>query len=456
MRFLASLAIGLGFCLTACSQLGGGSVETVRLALAGNSLNVDESRLQRGIAYARAEIGKSKLLIGRDPVSDSGRETWYTAGNQVLIFEHGLLRGTAGMPLDLIDIRYPKPHPLTTGLQGLVLPVEFLREVDRSGQYQEVSRYRLEDCGLEGLKTWGVDGPVRCLREILVDSNVPNPLPGNTYWISESTGEWRQSRQWIDSAWPVLLQPRPGAVAPLVPYKGSAAMEESRSSRLVAPHSMRLSRLLLDYPVPAIRRPVAAWLSRNAELEQRQQKRGVLFDLDQTLQFKEDMAPEVRRRLQYFQAQVAAMPVTGRKPLPVLEPRWLVLNPAHDKVFEGGDQLLRKLRMPTDVLIVGNVPAPCRLAINAPVTVVALLKTCIPGEPLPDAVYMIDPEGAISSVNVALWNRADRFVQPGDLLYLPFPGYANHSGNPDADQDMAQWLATQFDPVDSLQQDHLR
>lgn len=442
------LAISLCLGLAACSSLGSGSLETFRLALVGNKLVIDESRLAAGFAYARAEIGKSKLLIGRGQVSDNGRETWYTAGNQILIFEHGLLVGTAGMPLDLIDIRYPEPHPLTKGLHGLSLPAEFSREVDRPDQYREISRYQLEDCGRKNLRTWNISGPVRCLRETLLGSNVSNPLPGNTYWIAEGTGEWRQTRQWIDADWPVLLQPRPGHVDPLVPYKVMAS-QDSAPSRLVVQAPVRLSQFLLDYPLPAARRPVAAWLSRSTEHPQHQQKRGVQFDLEQALQTKEGMGVEARRRMVLFQSQVAVMPVTGRKPLPVLEPRWLAINPSHDKVLEVGDRLLRQPVPPVFAQVVGNVPAPCRRAVDASITVVALLKACLPGESWPDTIYLVDPAGVVSPVDVALWNRVERRVPPGSLIYVPFHGYAIRSGNPRADADMAEWLATQFDLADA-------
>ncbi|MEL0027761.1 MAG: capsule biosynthesis GfcC family protein, partial [Perlucidibaca sp.] len=150
-------------------------------------------------------------------------------------------------------------------------------------------------------------------------------------------------------------------------------------------------------------------------------------------------------RLALFREQLAAMPVTGRKPLPAKNVRWLQLNPRHDVLFNGGDRLLRPLYAPDSVQVLGDVPAPCQLPVAPDLRVREAVAACLSDRRLlPDEVYLIAPDMQVIRVETALWNRGDNpGLMPGARILVPFRGLAARSGNPAADTDLAAWLATQ-------------
>lgn len=444
-RVLASLLIAGGFLpLAGCSPLAKSSYDSLRMLVAGGDLAFDASRLDPQVAYMRADVGSSRLLIGRGRTSDQGLETWYTASNQVLLLRDGLLERTVGLPEDLYGIRFPAPHPLRQGAPLPPLPARVVREVSHAGHDLEVSEYRLEDCGETQLQSWGQRFSVRCLREVLVSSNVTRPLPGNTYWVEPESGLWRKSLQWVTPAWPAVFLPRPGNPAPVasalvpLPVPPAPAWQV-----LTVTEPVRLSALLRANPLPENAGPQSAvWLSQGAQAQQQRLQRGVLYDLDQALAAKRPGVPE-HLPLQQLRERVAAMPATGRRMLPPLQPRWLAVNPKQDPTLMPGDQLLRRAVVP--FTLVSGLHGHCQVAFTAGQSVLQVLHQCLRGERLPDTVRVVDPQGQVFAVDVALWNRGDRPLRAGSHILLPVPGLELASGNAGANADLAGWLATQAD-----------
>lgn len=431
--------------LGGCTAFSKDTYESLRQVVLPASLSVDESTLAPDAAYMRADIGSSQLVMGRGRTSDQGVETWYTATMQVMVLRGGLLESTEGMPANVRGIRHVQPHPLT--LEGqLSLPATIVKEIDRPGFPLEVSEYRLTSCGEKSLSSWGRNWAVQCLKEVLVRSNAARPLPGGTYWRANDNGWLVQSLQYIAPDWPVRMQPRPGnpaSVPAVVPVVSLA--DGQRQHLLVATEQIRLGELLLKYPLPEAWASATMWMSRAAEAEQQALKRSVLFDISAAQAGRLPAVPEVAR-LAIFTAQLKDMPVTGRKPLKALQPRWLQANPAANPLLEAGDRLVRFTGRDDGVVVIGNVAAPCRVPATGRVTVVAALHECRIGATWPDTVYVITPEGEVRPVDVALWNRSDEPLRMGSRILVPFPSLARRSGNPQADIDMARWLATQPSP----------
>ncbi len=443
---LAVLPLLLG--VTACSSLSQGSIEALRLAFAGTAVKLDESALDPASAYLVLQANDGELIMGRG-FSDQGLETWYGAGQELLSLRHGVVAGSLGMTRNLADVQWLGVFPWLQGISPQALPVTYSRHIDRlPAHFNEVTEYRLEDQGLRKLKIWGQTLEARQLQEHVVSSNARHPLPGNTYWLN-AEGEVVQSRQWLAPDYDILLKLRPQSPAAVPAVQMPPAQIDATATRhmMVIVEPTRLNVLLRNHPLPQAWLPGSAWLVRGEEMSQHQRKRGVLFDIDKAFDEKK-LSSQESDRLRGFRARLADMPVTGRKLLPALNARWLQGNQKQDPQLNGGDRLMRPLLVPADVQVMGNVPQDCFLPVTPDLTLRQAVAACINDRFLPDQVFYIAPDGRVTVVETAVWNRApDRGVMPGSRLLVPFSGLAEASGNPRANADLAEWLATQIDPV---------
>jgi len=440
---LVILAISVG--VTGCSSLSQGSLDTLRAAIMGASLSVDESTLDPTAGYLLLSADDGELMMGRGADSDEGLEAWYGAGDELLSLRNGIIVNSLGMARNLVDVRWQGPLPWLRDLEATRLPVTYSRQIDRlPAHFNEVTEYLLKDEGEHKVSVWGQSLRLRRLQEHVVASNSASPMPGNTYWLA-ADGRLLLSRQWLAPDHEVFIQLRPQSpaatpapVTPPVPVADGAA-----SHLIVAVEPIRLGELLARYPLPQAWAPGSAWLVRGEELPQAQRKRGVLFDIDKALEGQ--VLPSVTgERLRRFRARLVDMPVTGRKPLPALNARWLQVNPKRDPLFNGSDRLLRVLRAPTQITVTGDVAQDCQLPVTPDLTVRQAVAGCTGARFLPDTVYLITPQGQVSRHDIALWNREpDLGVMPGGLIFVPFTGFARASGNAAADADLAAWLATQ-------------
>lgn len=431
--------------VSGCTPLAQGSFDTLRSTFVRTSSLPDESGLDPTAAYMLARSGKQQIVLGRGRTQDQGSDTWYTGSRQVFVMRQGLLVSTTGLPEDLLDVRYEAPHPLLAKGGLVSLPSRFVRYIQRPGQRLETTHYEIATCGERQISSWGHKINARCFRERIIDSNVASPLPGNTYWLSTESGEWVQTTQWLSPDWPILLQPRPGNPEPVIRLAQPVTINPDQSAHiLVAVAPTRLSELLLSYPLPASRLSPSYWLTHEEVPVQRKLKLGVLFDLNQALIEGRFVNDEARQRLKRFRDRLAVMPITGRRSLPVLQPRWLQANPTQDPVFNGGDRLMRRYLPATTVRVIGDVVQDCP-ASEGGGSVLELLRRCLGGRALPDTVYVIDASGQVSAADVALWNRAEIEASPGSLIFVPFPQLAGVDEHETAGLDIARWLATQID-----------
>lgn len=195
----------------------------------------------------------------------------------------------------------------------------------------------------------------------------------------------------------------------------------------------------------------ASWQRQSLMQEQRRLKAGVLFDLSQTqrlalLQDKPGLANIARR----LSEQVIALPVIGRLTYH-LDPLQVELNAEHSPKLQGGDQLIFPPR-PTSVRIVGAVSNDCELQFVPLQPAYRYAQQCPAlGEADPDYLYLIQPDGQVTRLGVALWNREEQAAPPapGAVLLVPLDAQEVKGSAPDLNRELADFLATQPLPAES-------
>jgi hypothetical protein len=191
----------------------------------------------------------------------------------------------------------------------------------------------------------------------------------------------------------------------------------------------------------------AAWLRPGLIEQQTRLKAGLLFQLgwiDKSAAAKRRREPlsSLARRLHGW---IEAMPVTGRKIVRTLEPHALQVDPADNLLVADGDRLVYPSR-PDAVNVVGAVEQDCRLPLAALQDVRAYVVRCARSRFAdPDWVWVIQPDGNVSEVGIALWNRSPAMpVAPGAFLYVPIePDAIERDADEEFNRDMANFLATQ-------------
>ena len=188
----------------------------------------------------------------------------------------------------------------------------------------------------------------------------------------------------------------------------------------------------------------AAWLHQPLLERQARLKAGVLFDLD-TLRRVALAAGEPRRAqvaAQLYQ-QVLAMPVTGRQ-VAVLDPVAVEVGFAPNLPVSDGDRLIYPSR-PDSVRVQGAVTAACTLAFQPLKLARDYLHACPPlAEANVDYLWLIQPDGHVTRLGIAPWNREDGMPPaPGSTLLVPIRNDDLDPPTPELNQQLAEFLATQ-------------
>lgn len=194
----------------------------------------------------------------------------------------------------------------------------------------------------------------------------------------------------------------------------------------------------------------ASWQRESLKQEQQRLKAGILFDLIQLqrlamLQNESGMANAARQ----LNEQVSQLPVTGRR-LYRLDPLAVELNAAHSPKLQGGDRLIFPPR-PDSIRVTGAVSNDCKLPFTPLQQAYRYAQQCPAlAEADPDYLYLIQPDGQVSRLGIALWNREEAAPPaPGAVVLVPLDATQVDAIAPDLNRELAWFIATQPLPMES-------
>ncbi|NZA25751.1 capsule biosynthesis GfcC family protein [Luteimonas sp. SJ-92] len=206
-------------------------------------------------------------------------------------------------------------------------------------------------------------------------------------------------------------------------------------------------------PLPRAYALGGAWLRPALRHEQTRTRAGLAFELG-TLRERAAARgePALAAQLEAMQRWVLALPVTGRQPGALLDPRPLEADPPRNRPLAAGDRLRYPVR-PEWVRIVGAVAAQCTLA-HVPLQDAHTYLAHCPQLPTadPDRIHVVQPDGQVFERGIALWNRdAPLALAPGATIYVPLrPALLQRSGvDAGFNRELAGFLATQVLPAEA-------
>jgi len=190
----------------------------------------------------------------------------------------------------------------------------------------------------------------------------------------------------------------------------------------------------------------ASWSQHSLLVSQRRQQAGLLYELEvirqqATAADDEAMAAASRSLRDWLRN----LPLTGRRLVHSLDPAQLVVSDPDNLPLDDGDQLSYPKR-PVGVRVVGAVMHACLLPQIGLKAARDYLKECVPSPAAdPELLYVIQPDGQVSELGIALWNRSPPMVlAPGAIIYVPLN---RHVIRPVTDEvfnhELADFLATQ-------------
>lgn len=199
-------------------------------------------------------------------------------------------------------------------------------------------------------------------------------------------------------------------------------------------------------PLPQAYMLGAAWLRPSLINPQQQLKAGVLFDLGRvrrsaSAKGRNELGDEAMRMEQWLQT----LPVTGRQPGNLLDPRVIEVSVSANHLLADGDQLYYPIR-PADIQVVGAVVKPCTLPLVPLQDARRYAAACISRRSASiDTIYVIQPDGRVFVQDIALWNRRTPLpLAPGALIFVPLRGRALEAKDSTLNNDIATFLATQL------------
>ena len=125
-------------------------------------------------------------------------------------------------------------------------------------------------------------------------------------------------------------------------------------------------------------------------------------------------------RTEALASRLSAMPVTGRVPVALADPRWLESNPQRDPLLLPGHQVDLPVR-PRSVTVLSPDGLACRVAHVAGQGVVAYVRACTASvAAAADWAWVAQPDGRIERYGIASWNgSAQDLPAPGAWIWAP-------------------------------------
>jgi len=185
----------------------------------------------------------------------------------------------------------------------------------------------------------------------------------------------------------------------------------------------------------------ASLLRDSAARDQVRLKAALLHDLDQ---LGKSESPEVRDTAARLSRLLEAMPVTGRVQAQ-LDARRLEVQRESNRPLVVGDRIVYAVR-PEHVRVYGAVVDECDLRHESLRDASDYLQSC-PRTSVADRdwMYVVQPDGAVQRLGIALWNRsAAQALAPGATLYVPLRATVTKALDGDFNEDFAHFIATQL------------
>lgn len=190
----------------------------------------------------------------------------------------------------------------------------------------------------------------------------------------------------------------------------------------------------------------ASWSQQSQLLSQRRERAGLLYELEvirqQAAAAGDDAMIAASRSLRDW---LQSMPLTGRRLVHTLDPSQLAISDADNFPLDDGDQLSYPKR-PASVRVVGAVVHACILPQIGLKAATDYLAECAPSSAADkELLYVIQPDGQVSELGIALWNRSPPMVlAPGAIIYVPLDRHVIRSVADEVfNHELADFLATQ-------------
>jgi hypothetical protein len=192
-----------------CSTVSVGSVESLRLALRGGTVEATPASVAAS-PYFQLQVGSptgQAILILAN--TGHGALGWYGAGHDIVFTRDGVVSRTVGLPQNLDASAFPGVDPFHEGLHRLHGPARYTRRMDWSPGYRYgvVLEGQLVPGGLEDVTILGTVRRLRRVDETLAGQGIHLR---NRYWVDPADGFIWKSRQYVAPDYPLdLVQLRP-------------------------------------------------------------------------------------------------------------------------------------------------------------------------------------------------------------------------------------------------------
>lgn len=223
------------------------------------------------------------------------------------------------------------------------------------------------------------------------------------------------------------------------PVRFQGASEASGMRDL--PDNARLADALLQArPRPDAYLLGASFERPQAMEEQVRLRAGLQYGAEQLAESSDvEIAALAQMLLDWLDARAA----TGRRPI-TGSARLIQAQPANNPVLAAGDTL-RIPFQPRTITVMGAVGQACVLPHTPQRDARDYLRDCSPSK-LADRndIYLIQPDGRVQQLGIALWNRADpQAIAAGGTLFVPLRAQLIKRIDPLFNSDFAAFIATQ-------------
>ncbi len=206
----------------------------------------------------------------------------------------------------------------------------------------------------------------------------------------------------------------------------------------------RLSDWLLRQPADAANfRAGLSWRVPAEQLPQARLKQRLLAELAVSPSIK--VPVDVRERLARW---LQALPVTGRVPIALADPRWLQSHPQNDPLLDVGQTVVLP-SLPKTVTVITADGRRCQPEHLPGSQARSYLRACLPEQfERIDSAWIVQPDGRVFRYGIAPWNQeAQDEPAPGAWIWAP----PRDAGWPAlVSEEFARFLATQGPAADTL------